>query len=89
MRVDANGYVGEEVIHGMIIIVDRSMQPQNGDRVVAVVDGELLHRVLIDTPSERALLSEVDNSRIPIETLPDLEFWGVVTASIRQYRPPS
>ncbi len=89
MRVDANGHVGEGVTQGMIIIIDRALQPNNGDHVVAMVEGELLLRILVDTPSERALISEVDNSRIAIDTLPDLELWGVVTASIRQFHQPS
>lgn len=74
---------GSGIFAGDTLIVDRSIQPRNGDCVVAIVDGELLVKELRTQGSFPALLSS--NSRyapIPLSDS-DTQIWGVVTNVLR------
>src|SRR6187549_914745 len=44
MRVTGNSMINAGIYDGDIVIVDRSLKPQNGKIVIAVIDGELLIR---------------------------------------------
>src|ERR1700712_2966402 len=44
MRVVGNSMVNAGIYNGDIVIVDKSIKPQNGKIVIAVVDGEMLIR---------------------------------------------
>ena len=86
VRVDGDGMASEGTASGDIVVVDRGLTPDNGDLVIAVVDGEMVLRQLRDTGAERALVSGNGDTVTPIGEDSNIEFWGVVTASIRQYR---
>lgn len=89
MRINGDGLVSEGTADGDIVIVDRGLEPGNNDLVIAVIDGELVLRQLKVSNSQRVLLSDNGASITPIPEESDIEFWGVVTASIRQYRNQS
>ncbi len=86
MRVDGNGLVSEGAADGDIVIVDRSLTPLNEDIVVVVIDGAFMLKQLNITSSGKLLSSHFGDDNISLDDDSDIEFWGVVTASIRQYR---
>ena len=82
---------GESMIHAPIqpgdyLVVDRSLRPQNGDVVLAVVDGEFTVKTL--RLGKRCAWLQAEN---PV--FPNIEFneereglvWGVVTGSFRRF----
>ncbi len=86
MRVHGEGLISEGSDDGDIVIVDRALQPSDGDLVVAVLGGELSLKQLHINKSARSLSSRSGSEIIPINDETDIEFWGVVTASIKQFR---
>jgi DNA polymerase V len=86
VRVEGDSMAGE--IHsGDRLIVDRSLEPRNGDVVVACVGGEMLVRRLL-LEDGRCLLAADDHERPPVEVNGDREsvIWGVVTHAVRRLR---
>ena len=82
---------GESMIHAPIqpgdyLVVDRSLEPRNGDVVIAVVDGEFTVKTL--RVARRRSWLQAENPAFP-----DLEIgeereglvWGVVTGSFRRF----
>ena len=80
VRVAGDSMTNAGISDGDEVIVDRSLTPQHGDVVVAVLDGELtLKRLWIS--GGRALL-KAEHPRYPdiaIASLSELTVWGVVT----------
>ena len=80
MRVQGLSMIEAGIFPQDIIVVDRSEDPQNGDVVVAVVDGEFNVKRFHRRDWKILLLS--DNPDYPAIVVPELaEFtiWGVVT----------
>jgi DNA polymerase V len=72
--------IGAGIHDGDEIVVDRAIQPQNGNVVVATVNGDLVIKRLKLRSGKVALVS--DNPHYPERTLvegEDLEIWGVAT----------
>lgn len=68
-----------------LLVVDRSIHAQNGDIVIAVIDGEFLVRYL--SKNERKACLRAGNAKVSdveITTEMDTMIWGVVTAIISQ-----
>ncbi len=86
VRVEGDNMASQGAYAGDILIVDRSLSPKNEDVVIVVIDGEMLVRQLSDTAAGRALVSGDTNSSIDLNEDTNIEFWGVATASIRQFR---
>ena len=84
MRVQGDGQVSEGAEDGDVIVVDRALTPSDGDLVIAELDGELVLKQFKDTQTGRSLCSRDGSEVIDIQDQ-DIQFWGVVTASIKQY----
>ncbi len=68
---------------GDTIIVDRSIEPTNGDVVVAALDGGLTVKRYEICSGQPVLVPESDNhDPIPIKEGQSFVVWGVVTRSI-------
>ena len=68
---------------GDTIIVDRSIEPTDGDVVVAALDGELTVKRYEVRHGQPTLVPEsADHAPIPIEEGQSFVVWGVVTKSI-------
>lgn len=67
-----------------LLIVDRSLPPQQGQIVVVAVDGELVCKVL-DLQGSRLLSAHPDYPPIPITEDMDTLIEGVVTHSVRHH----
>ena len=73
--------------HGDIIIVDRSLNPQNEDIIIAVLEGEFLIKQFSNTEDKIKLVPH--NPKYPIIYITedsDFQVWGVVVHSIRSHR---
>ncbi len=86
MRVDGDGMKGAHINNGAVIVVDRSLEPRDGDIIVAVLEGEMLIRTLQRSGGDVRLYKEQDCEPTIITNPDELDIWGVVTASINQYR---
>jgi len=84
MRVSGNSMINAGIYDGDIVIVDRSIKPQNGKVVIAVIDGEMLIRRYEQTLNRLRLIPETSQlSPIEVNEFNDFKIWGVVTCVIR------
>jgi DNA polymerase V len=87
VRLAGDSMQGAGLYDGDILVVDRSLEPQHADIVIAVLNGELTVKRLFKQGTLVQLRPAYH--RYPIITVtPDQELmiWGVVTGSIRQFR---
>jgi DNA polymerase V len=86
MRVQGNSMVNASIHDGDIVIVDRSIKPQSGKVIIAVVDGEMLIRRFEKTINKVRLIPETPKlSPMEISDYADFSIWGVVTYVIKQF----
>ncbi len=84
MRVSGNSMVNAGIYDDDIVIVDKSIKPQNGKIVIAILDGELLIRRYERTMNKLRLVPETTKlSPIEVGEFSDCKIWGVVTCVIR------
>lgn len=84
MRVSGSSMINAGIYHGDIVIVDRSIKPQNGKIVIAVIDGEMLIRRYEKTINKLRLIPETNKlSPIDVSEFMDFKIWGVVICVIR------
>ncbi len=83
VRVTGDSMEGAGIAHGDEVIVDRSLTPQDGNVVIAIVDGELTIKRLRIRSDGTWLVPE--NRKYPAQRLAEhaeLTVWGVVTRSL-------
>lgn len=80
LRVSGDSMIGAGIHDGDLLIVDRSITAMHRKIVVAVVEGELLVKRLLQD-NERILLAAENSNYQSIEVTDDIHFevWGVVT----------
>lgn len=61
MKVSGNSMINAGIYNGDIVIVDRSLKPQNGKIVIAVIDGEMLIRRYEQTLNRLRLIPKQQN----------------------------
>ena len=84
VRVQGNSMRDAGILDGSILVVDSSVEPQNGLIVLAIVDNEFTVKRLIRRKNSWILRPEnPDYSEIEVTT--DTEIRGVVTASIQKF----
>lgn len=84
MRVTGNSMINAHIHDGDVVIVDKSIKPQNGKIVIAIVDGEMLIRRLEKTLNKMCLVPETPKlSVIEVGEFSDVNIWGVVTYVIK------
>jgi DNA polymerase V len=73
-----------------LLIVDRAIQPSDGDFAIAVVDGEFVIKQ-VKSIADRLTVIPENSSDAPSCTHPEveLEVWGVLIKFIRNLRNPS
>ena len=72
-----------------LLIIDKSLDPGEGDIVVAYIDGEFtLKRIHLDTTNDCLLLIPSNPVYQPIKITEENHFiiWGVVTYNIKRQR---
>jgi DNA polymerase V len=86
VRAAGDSMTGAGITHGDILIVDRSLTATSGKIVIAVIDGELTVKRLVQTATSCKLVPE--NPAYPtldISEESDFQVWGVVTSVIHQF----
>jgi DNA polymerase V len=84
MRVQGNSMINACIHNGDIVIVDRSIKPQSGKIIIAVVDGEMIIRRIEKSMNKIRLIPETPKlSPIEITEFTDFTIWGVVTYVIK------
>lgn len=84
LQVSGDSMIGEGILEGDLVIVEKGRQPKNGDVVIAEVDGEWTMKYFKRRGKQVVL--EAANPKYPI-IMPktELRLGGVVTAVIRKY----
>ena len=88
-RVRGNSMIDSGIGDGDLAVVDCSLEPRNGDIVVAVIDGEFtLKYFRMDEKNCCAWLIPANDNYAPIKVTEENNFqiWGVVTYTIRKHR---
>ena len=84
MRVSGNSMINAGIFDEDVVIVDRSIKPNNGKIVIAILDGEMLIRRYEQTMNKLRLVPETPKlSAIDVSEFSDFKIWGVVTCVIR------
>jgi len=84
MKVSGNSMINAGIFDGDIVIVDRSIKPQNGKIVIAVIDGEMLIRRYEKTINKLRLVPDTPKlAAIEVSEFSDFKIWGVVIYIIR------
>jgi DNA polymerase V len=85
-RVNGNSMKDAGIFDGDILVVDRSIEPQNDKIAVCVIDGEFtVKRIRIE--KETVWLIPENDEFKPIKVTPENDFivWGIVIASIKKF----
>lgn len=85
VRVKGDSMTGAGIYDGSILVVDRSVKPSSGNIVLAVINGEVTVKRLIEHRGRYTLQAE--NPAYPTIQVPDgseLQVWGVVMYIIHQ-----
>ncbi len=83
VRVNGDSMINAGIYTGDILVVDRSLDPKDGNIVIAVIDGELTVKRLSIGKNKIALLPENPKyKKIEITSEMNFEVWGVVRSVI-------
>ena len=86
-RVNGDSMIDEGIEEGDILVIDRSLEPENGDLAVCCVDGDFTVK-RIHFEAGKVWLEPANELYDPIIITPDCSFtvWGVVTHTIKSNR---
>jgi DNA polymerase V len=85
VKVQGNSMVNAGIHNEDILIVDRALEPKNGDIAVCVIDGEFTVKRLQIIDNELYLSPENgDFKPIKVTEFQDFKVWGVVTFVIHK-----
>lgn len=87
VRARGNSMIGTGIFDGDLMVVDKGLNAQVGDIVVAVVDGEFTVKML--GLRDGTFYLKAANPRckdIEFQDGQELQIWGVVTSTIKQFR---
>ncbi len=87
-RVAGDSMIEEGIDDGDLLIIDRSLVPEDGDLAVCCVDGDFTLKRIKIVSDNRILLMPSNSRYHPIEVTPDNELivWGIVTNTIKYNR---
>jgi len=86
VRTTGNSMVGAGISDGDILIVDKSLQPENNKIAICVLDNDFTVKRLKVTKQGIWLMPENPTfSPKKITEFEDFEIWGIVTYSIKQH----
>ena len=88
VRARGDSMVGSGIYPGDLLIVDRSIKPQNESIIIAVLDGELSVKILRLKNKQVNLSSSNKNyADVPVSEEMDFTIWGVCTNVIHNLSP--
>lgn len=85
-KVKGNSMINAGIFDGDLLIIDKSLEPQNDKIAVCQIDGEFTVKKIKIEKDVVWLIAENDAFK-PIKVTPDNELliWGIVTASIKKF----
>jgi SOS regulatory protein LexA len=84
LKVSGDSMIGEGIMEGDLVIIEKGRQPRNGDVVIAEVDGAWTMKYF--QKRGKQVILEAANPKYPIiRPTTELTIGGVVTAVIRKY----
>ena len=85
-RVDGDSLYETGIFNGDIVVIDKSLEPQEGNKVVAFIDGEFVMKT-IRKGKDVLFLVPANPEFETITVTPDQQFvvWGVVTHVIHKF----
>ncbi len=85
-KVKGNSMINAGIFDGDLLIIDKSLEPQNNKIAVCQIDGEFTVKRIKIEKDLIWLIAENEDFK-PIRVTPDNEFliWGIVTASIKKF----
>ncbi|MDE5629946.1 MAG: translesion error-prone DNA polymerase V autoproteolytic subunit [Muribaculaceae bacterium] len=88
-RVSGDSMIEEGIEPGDLLVIDRSLEPEDGDLTVCCLDGEFTLKRIRLRPGAVWLIPS-NESFDPILVTPEnrFEVWGVVTHTIKNNRRP-
>ena len=87
VKVEGESMIDAGIQSGDILVVDRSIEAQNGKIVIAIVDGEFtVKRLKIDEAGISLVPENTKHPTIQVSEESDFQIWGVVTYVIHQAR---
>lgn len=90
-RVVGDSMRDAAIDEGDLLVIDKALEPRDGDIVVAFVDGEFTLKTIRMGADKHSLILMPANNRYPAITIDETnEFmiWGVVTYTIKYRRKP-
>lgn len=84
MRMTGDAMVDAGIWNNDLLIVDRSLEPQNNSIIIAVLNGELTVRKFINIQKSIFLESGLKENKVKITEDIDFTIWGVVTKVIHE-----
>jgi len=86
-RVSGNSMKDEGLEDGDILIVDKSLEPQNGDTAVCFIDGGFtLKNIKMEKDVIWLVPANPEYQPIKVSAENDFMIWGIVTYSIRSHK---
>ena len=87
LRVAGDSMIDAGIYEGDYVVVDRSLDPQNNDIVIASVDGEFTIKRFVVKENTIILQPEnINYEPIVINESTELMIWGVVTGVLRKIK---
>jgi len=86
-RVKGSSMQDAGILDGDILVIDKSLEPQNGDTAVCFLDGEFTLKY-IKIEADAVYLVPANSKFQPIKVTEENNFciWGVVTYSIKSHK---
>jgi SOS regulatory protein LexA len=86
LQVHGDSMIGEGIMEGDLVIVEKGHEPKSGNVVIAEVDGEWTMKYFRKQGKQITL--EAANPKYPvIRPKQELKIGGIVTAVVRKYHP--
>ena len=89
-RVDGDSMIDAGIYDGDIAVIDRSLEPMNGDIVVGYINGEFTIKFLDLTHKKEGYIelrpANKNYQPIRINEFDEFEVWGVVVWTIKKWR---
>jgi len=88
IRISGNSMDEAGIKNGDILVIDRSLNPKDGDIALCILNGEFtVKRLKFNSNGEIYLLPENPNFKeIKIKETDDFQIWGIVTYIIHKTR---
>lgn len=87
VRVGGDSMIDCGIFDGDILVVDRSLNANTGDIIIAAVNNELTVKRYIHEANQITLVPENKKyKKIKIDSESDFKVWGIVTSTIHKFK---